>query len=95
MPETTFTMSLPDGSIRPCYSPSTVVHKYFEEGQTIGVAEFVEQARLALAEASDRVQAKYGFSCSSAMASFQDIERWAATCGPDDVLTVSHIHPSR
>ena len=39
---------------------------YFQPGEEMPVAEFRSRSRQALAEAGERVRAKYGFSCSSA-----------------------------
>jgi MSMEG_0570 family protein len=76
MPEVLFTIQLPDGTTRECYSPSTVVHRYFAAGEEMPVAEFVHRSRAALAAASERVRAKFGYSCSSASAQLAEIERW-------------------
>lgn len=73
MPEITFTVRLPDGAKMECYSPSTVVRKYFRTGESMPMNEFVSRSKTALNEASDRVKAKYGFSCSSAMSQLSQI----------------------
>ena len=91
MPETTFTAELPDGSFQPCYSPSSVVRKYFKPGQVVPAAEFVSLSRIALAEASERVREKHGFSGTAASASLSHIERWAGALPPDTPLTILHI----
>ena len=74
MPEVLFTIELPDGVQKQCYSPSTVVRDYFAEGEEMPVAEFLTRSRKAYAEASERVRAKYGFSCSSAASQLAEIE---------------------
>ncbi len=76
MPEVLFTIKLPDGMERNCYSPSTVVRSYFAAGDEMPVAEFLRRSREALAVASERVRAKFGFSCSSAANQLEEIERW-------------------
>ncbi|NRB73843.1 MAG: MSMEG_0570 family nitrogen starvation response protein [Verrucomicrobiales bacterium] len=91
MPETPFTVTLPDGSFHACYSPSSVVKQYFEKGQEIPAGEFLTLAREALNEASERVRQKFGFACTGASASLADIERWAGNLPPDTPLTISHI----
>ncbi len=91
MPETTFTAELPDGTFQPCYSPSSVVKKYFKPGQEIPADEFIRLSRAALTEASERVRQKFGFSCTAASASLADIERWAGALPPDTPLTILHI----
>jgi uncharacterized repeat protein (TIGR04042 family) len=76
MPEVFFTIQLPDGARQDCYSPSSVVRSYFAKGEEMPVSEFRTRSRKALSDASERVRAKYGFSCTSAAAQLADIERW-------------------
>jgi uncharacterized repeat protein (TIGR04042 family) len=76
MPEVIFTVQLPDGTTKECYSPSTIVRRYFIAGEEMPVAEFLQRSRAALAAASERVRAKFGYSCSSASAQLAEIERW-------------------
>ena len=91
MPEVTFTAELPDGSFQPCYSPSTVVKKYFKAGQQLPAEEFIRLSRIALNEASERVRERFGFSCTAASSSLADIERWAGALPPDTPVTISHV----
>jgi len=91
MPEVLFTIQLPDGATRNCYSPSTVVRNYFAAGEELLVAEFLSRSRKALAEASERVRAKYGFSCSSASAQLADIEEWTRKYPGDSTIRILHI----
>ena len=91
MPEVIFTVELPDGATKECYSPSTVVRRYFIEGEEMPVAEFVGRSRKALAEASERVQAKFGFGCSSAAAQLTEIERWSESYNHDAVVRIVSI----
>ncbi len=79
MPEVIFIVELPDGSKRECYSPSTVVCNYFHQGEEMPVGEFVSRSRRALAEASERVRARYGFACSSAADQLAQIEHFTST----------------
>ncbi len=74
MPEIYFQVQWPDGSEELCYSPSLVVQKYFEAGQTYSPQDFLERSRTALTIASERVQAKFGFPCGRAMGQLQRIE---------------------
>ncbi|MGJ8678267.1 MAG: hypothetical protein ACSHX0_12165 [Akkermansiaceae bacterium] len=62
MPETPFTVELPDGSERSCYSPSSAVKKYFSAGDSMPAPEFEAKATEALNEASRRVQQQLGFT---------------------------------
>jgi uncharacterized repeat protein (TIGR04042 family) len=66
MPEMRFVIAWPDGQEESCYSPSLVIRDFFEEGESYTIADFVDRSRQALTIASDRVEAKYGFACSSA-----------------------------
>jgi uncharacterized repeat protein (TIGR04042 family) len=87
MPEILFSIRWPDGSEESCYSPSTAIGRHLEAGQAYPVAEFVERARAGLNEASDRVAAKYGFACSSAMDQLARIESAAASQTSDGHVT--------
>ena len=83
MPEVLFTVRLPDGATKECYSPSTVVRDHFAVGEEMTVAEFLARSRAALHAAAERVRAKFGFGCTAASAQLADIERWARAY-PDD-----------
>ena len=91
MPEVLFTVQLPDGVEKQCYSPSTIVRNYFAEGEEMPVAEFLKRSRHALAEASERVRAKFGFSCSSAASQLADIEQWTRAYDGDQVVRILEI----
>jgi uncharacterized repeat protein (TIGR04042 family) len=91
MPEVIFTVQLPDGTIKECYSPSSVVQRYFTAGEEITVAEFLDRSRKALAAASERVRAKFGFSCSSASGQLQEIEEWTSALEGNSTLRVIGI----
>jgi uncharacterized repeat protein (TIGR04042 family) len=87
MPERYFDVRWPDGKKHSYYSPSTAIHDQLTEGATYPLADFVARARVALHAASERVRAKFGYSCSSAMDTLQQIEQTAETYEPDgDVL---------
>lgn len=90
MPEMHFRVRWPDGSAQRCYSPSLVIKDFFSPGESYPVADFLERSRTALAIASDRVRAKYGFACGSAAAQLEAIERAAARfeARPDARVTV-------
>ena len=91
MPETPFTVTLPDGSFHACYSPSSVVKEYFQKDQKLSAEEFLSKSRVALNEASERVRKKFGFACTGASASLEDIEAWAGALPTDTILTITHI----
>lgn len=74
MPEINFKIRWPDGKEEVCYSPSLIVKKYFEPGETYSITEFLAKSRESLTIASDRVQAKYGFACSRALGQIRSIE---------------------
>jgi uncharacterized repeat protein (TIGR04042 family) len=91
MPEVYFTIRLPDGVAKECYSPSTVVLKHFSQGEEMSVAEFLSRSREALAAAGERVRAKYGFACSSAAAQLESIEDWTRAYSSDDTIRILRI----
>ncbi len=78
MPVTHFRIRWPDQSEATCYSPSSVITEFFVPGQDYTLDEFLEIARRALGSASERVRAKYGYACSSAMDQLEQIETSAA-----------------
>jgi uncharacterized repeat protein (TIGR04042 family) len=90
MPEMVFHVRWPDNAVEPCYSPSLVVREHLEVGAAYPLPDFVGRCRTALQIASDRVQAKYGFPCSRAMAQLARIEARAATFSdtPDPVVHI-------
>lgn len=91
MPETPFTVLLPDGTLRHCYSPSSVVRKFFKVGDELSAADFIAASREALTEASERVREKFGFACTAASASLSQIEGWAGDLPPDATLVIKRI----
>ena len=74
MPETYFQIQWSDGSQSVCYSPSSVVKKYFTPNTDYNLDDFVTRSRTALNIASSRVAAKYGFPCNKAMGQLFEIE---------------------
>lgn len=91
MPEVHFTVRLPDGVTRDCYSPSTVIRSYFKAGEKLNMREFLIRSRKGLSEASERVRAKFGFGCGSAAAQLDDIERWSAGYSEDAIIQILEI----
>jgi uncharacterized repeat protein (TIGR04042 family) len=85
-----FLVRWPDGRAESCYSPSLVIKDYFAPGQTYALDDFVERSRTALNIASERVRAKYGFACSSALDQLAKIETAAQTFAhlPDPQVSV-------
>ena len=77
MPEMHFEIRWPDGKTESCYSPSLVIEEYLSVGELYAVPDFVGRVRSALEIASERVRAKYGFACSSALDQLRSIEETA------------------
>jgi putative flavoprotein involved in K+ transport len=67
MPEMHFLIEWPDGSRDNCYSPSYVIEEHLTVGHAYTLDAFLERVTEALQTASERVQARYGFACSSAL----------------------------
>lgn len=93
MPEMTFRVRWPDGSVADHYSPSLVVHDHLTEGESYSVAEFRERAATALQIASERVAARYGFACTASAASLDRIDSLAAAYPPGEPVTVLRLEP--
>ncbi|MBF9033252.1 MSMEG_0570 family nitrogen starvation response protein [Rhodobacterales bacterium HKCCE2091] len=91
MPETYWTVRWPDGEEERLYSPSSVVAELFEPGRAYPVPDFLQRARVAMERASDRVQRKYGFACTSAMAQLDAVERRVETLPPEASVTCLKI----
>jgi len=64
MPEVLLDLEWPDGRRTSFYSPSTVVLEHLPPGSEWSVAELRTAGLRALAEASERVRARYGFACT-------------------------------
>jgi putative flavoprotein involved in K+ transport len=89
MPEMHFRVKWPSGQVDDCYSPSYVIEDYLAEGASYEVSEFVSRARSALTIASERVYARYGFECSSALDQLRAIEEAAARAQGGKVAVLS------
>jgi len=95
MPEMHFSVRWPDDSITDCYSPSLVVKQYLNVGQRYPLSDFVSRSATALNIGSERVRAKFGYACSSAMDQLQRIEETAKRFEDvtDACVTVEQFRP--
>lgn len=93
MPEMTMTVRWPDGRIEEHYSPSLVLHDHLRPGITYTIEDFAWRAQVALAEASERVRAKYGLYCTSAAESAHRIRELAAAYTPGSGVEVLAMQP--
>ena len=93
MPEMTVTVRWPDGRVVEHYSPSLVMHDHFQLGITYTIEDFARRSQTALAEASERVRAKYGFHCTSAAESAHRIRELAAAYPPSAPVEVLAMQP--
>lgn len=91
MPETSFRIRWPDGVEEDCYSPSTVIHEHLKAGQTYRLDDFDTRSRTALDLAARRVEAKYGFRCSSADAQAEKLASAIARYKPEEIVTCLSI----
>jgi uncharacterized repeat protein (TIGR04042 family) len=87
MPEVTFRIRWPDGVEEDCYSPSTVIHDHLKVGHTYSVDDFYSRTSIALDKAAKRVEAKYGFRCTSADAQAARIATAIARYKSEDTVT--------
>ncbi|WP_445494857.1 MSMEG_0570 family nitrogen starvation response protein [Photorhabdus sp. SF281] len=90
MPSVNFTVKWPDGELMQYYSPSTVIYEYLSIDQRYPSAQFLHQVENGLNAASERVQVRYGFACSSAMDTLAMIKHQAKFFGlsPEDQIEV-------
>ena len=86
MPETSFRIRWPDGAEEDCYSPSTVIYDHLEAGETYRVDDFDTRSRTALHLAARRVEAKFGFRCSSADAQAAKLAIAIARYKPEETV---------
>ena len=95
MPVVHFSVRWPDNSTSDCYSPSRVIKDYLEVGKSYPIPDFVDRSRAALTIASERVQQKFGYMCSSAMDQLDQIERTASRFEDQEsaLVIVEAFHP--
>ena len=87
MPETFWIVRWPDGTEEACYSPSTAIQKHLSAGETYALHDFLDRSLAGLDLAAQRVEAKYGFRCSSADAQAARITSRAAAFSPEETIT--------
>jgi uncharacterized repeat protein (TIGR04042 family) len=74
MPDLLFDVRWPDGEIATYYTPSSTLTEHLCAQTDYALDDFLTRARAALHHASERVRAKYGYYCSSALDTLQRIE---------------------
>lgn len=89
----TVTVRWPDGRVEGCYSPSLVMHDHLQPGATYRVDEFTRRSATGLAEASERVRARYGFACTASAASLERIQSTASSFAAGDLVEVIDMQP--
>lgn len=75
MPAVNFYVTWPDGEEVIYYSPSTIIHEHIKANTKYSIAEFQQKIDFAMAAASERVRAKYGFACSAASGEQEKIQQ--------------------
>jgi uncharacterized repeat protein (TIGR04042 family) len=93
MPEMTFDVQWPNGRVQRCYSPSLVMHDYLSAGTDYTVADFLDRSGKALHEASERVRAKFGFACSSAAWTEEEISSTATEFPSNATIRIVGMRP--
>ena len=83
MPAMHFDIRWPDATESHCYSPSLIIQDYFVVGERYALTTFLKNVREALQIASERVHAKFGFSCSAANDQLAQIEKKCAEFSGD------------
>ena len=93
MPEMLFSVRWPDGRRREYYSPSLVMHDHLDVGGTYTVTDFRARSTTALSEASERVRAKFGFACTSAAMTTEQIHTDAAAFEDGATVQIVAMRP--
>jgi len=83
MPAMHYRLSWPDASETLCYSPSLVIQDYLRPGNDYPLPELLTRVREATRIANERVQAKFGFTCSRAGDQLLQTEAHAAAFATD------------
>lgn len=78
MPAMHYRIRWPDASESRCYSPSLVIQDHLVPGEDYALDDFLHRVREATAIANQRVQAKFGFTCSRAGDQLAETEAHAA-----------------
>ncbi|TNE95272.1 MAG: MSMEG_0570 family nitrogen starvation response protein [Gammaproteobacteria bacterium] len=103
MPEMFFHVKWPDDKVETCYSPSSVIENYFDVGCVYRLDKFMALVEKALKEASERVNAKYGYYCSSASDQLRSLrikaDQYSSLPNPEVAIvkitgSASSSHPS-
>lgn len=89
MPEVMLQLEWPDGRQTTLYSPSTVILQHLQPGERLPVAELQQRAERALAEASERVRARYGFACTRTDEERSKLRHTATAYAADQFVQIS------
>ena len=91
MPVTNFQIQWPNGEIRTCFSPSSIVREHFKAGDTFPVGDFVKRSRRALLEADERVAAKFGYGCGHAASEIKEIEAHGRKFADSEIVRILDV----
>ena len=91
MPALNFEIEWPNGEIMECYSPSTIVLQYLQDGDSFTIDELIAVSGTALDMASKRVEERFGFECAAAAEQKDKILRNAACCGSGETVRILNI----
>ena len=92
VPEVFFEIEWPDKKVSTHYSPSRIVGEYFQKGQRLTVEDLVRTSSKALQHASERVEARYGFTCAGARESLDEILGIASAYESTTTVTILDLH---
>ena len=74
MPEVYMQIEWPGNKKDVVYSPSSIIYEHFKKGEAFSVDMFEKKVTEALTQASQRVLAKFGYECTSAMGEIMRIQ---------------------
>ena len=88
MPEVHLTLEWPDGRTSELYSPSTVILDHLRPGQSLPVGQLHHRGIEALHLASERVRARYGFSCTRTDEERHRLQQWVKDYAADEIVHI-------
>ena len=81
MPEIYMQIEWPDNRMDQVYSPSSIIADFFKKGESLPLSAFENKVVEALHQASNRVRAKFGYECTSALGEIERIRFMVSTMG--------------
>jgi uncharacterized repeat protein (TIGR04042 family) len=91
MPALDIDIEWPDGDVMKFYSPSTILLKYFQEGNSLTIRELINLSEEAFNAAGLRVEEVFGFLCTEAESQRDKIIKKAKLYEDNDKVIILEI----